>query len=111
VDLQIHRRGRHQSFTGARQSATESDARSRCVSLGRDIIDGKVPGWTVESLRHLPARRLRHMVAVLVLVGVLSAFALSANPVAIFETVSGWIASLALLFGTALVVQLVGGAR
>ena len=51
VDLEIHRRGRRQPFSLAERYSTEEQADARCSGLGRRIIDGRVPGWSIEHLR------------------------------------------------------------
>ncbi len=51
VDLEIERKGRVRSFSLGERYATEGEAVARCVEFGRRIIDGAVPGCSVEHLR------------------------------------------------------------
>jgi hypothetical protein len=51
VDLEIHRRGRWQPFSSEERYRTEQEADARCSGLGRRIIDGGVPGWSIDHLR------------------------------------------------------------
>ena len=51
VDLEIRRFGRRQPFSARARYGTEQEALDRCSGLGRQIIDGRVPGWSVEHLR------------------------------------------------------------
>lgn len=51
VDLEIHRDGRRQPFSASARYETEEQALARCSALGRQIIDGRVPGWAVDHLR------------------------------------------------------------
>lgn len=51
VELEIGRNGRRQRFSTEERYQTEQQADARCSGLGRRIIDGKVPGWTVGHLR------------------------------------------------------------
>jgi hypothetical protein len=51
VELEIHRHGRRRPFSLAERYRTEQEADERCSSLARRIIDGGVPGWSVEQLR------------------------------------------------------------
>lgn len=112
VDLQIHRNGRHHSFTGERHAPSESDARVRCVTLGREIIDGRVPGWTVQPLRRFPTRPLHRTLIVIVLIGGLSAFGFArADSVVVLETVAGWVSTLAVIFGSAMIGHTAGGGQ
>jgi len=58
ADLKISRRDRTQTFGLAGRYATEQEADARCSGLGRRIIDGEVPGWSVDRLRTAPRSRL-----------------------------------------------------
>lgn len=51
VDLEIHRNGRRKEFSLTEHYATEREANERCLSLGRLIIDGRIGGWSVDSMR------------------------------------------------------------
>jgi hypothetical protein len=51
VDLEIQRHGRRQPFSAAARYGTEQEALTQCSGLGRQIIDGQVPGWSVEHRR------------------------------------------------------------
>jgi len=51
VDLEIRRYGRRQPFSTQTRCGTEQEALAQCSGLGRQIIDGRVPGWSVEHLR------------------------------------------------------------
>lgn len=51
VDLEIQRGGRRKFFSLDERYPTEREAEVRCVALGRAIIDGKIGGWSVGSLR------------------------------------------------------------
>lgn len=81
VDLKIRRNGRGQAFSLAEQYPTEQEAEARCLVVGRKIIDGGVPGWSVEHLRTarrgggLPRRVFRAGVVVTTVVVALWAFA------------------------------------
>jgi hypothetical protein len=51
VDVEISRRGRKRSFSTREHFATEEEALTRSLEFARDIIDGKVPECSVDSLR------------------------------------------------------------
>ena len=51
VELEIHRNGRRRPFSVAERYQTEEEASARCSVLAHRIIDGAVPGWSVEQLR------------------------------------------------------------
>jgi len=51
VDLEIHRNGRRKAFSLTEHYATERQADERCTSLGRQIIDGRITGWSVDNMR------------------------------------------------------------
>ena len=51
VDLEIRRQGRQLPFSLTEHCATEEEANARCSALGRRIIDGGLPGWSVDRLR------------------------------------------------------------
>jgi hypothetical protein len=52
VELEIGRNGRRERFSTEERYPTEEQADARCTGLGRRIIDGRVPGWTVGHLRN-----------------------------------------------------------
>lgn len=58
VELEIRRDGRTRSFSVNERYATEKEADFECVGLGRQIIDGRVPGWSVKNLRNPGAARV-----------------------------------------------------
>ena len=51
VDLEIRRHGRRQPFSAQARCGTEQEALAQCSGLGRQIIDGRVPGWSVDHMR------------------------------------------------------------
>jgi hypothetical protein len=51
ADLEIRRRGRGQAFSARERYPSEQEAEAHCSSLGRQIIDGMVRGWSVDRLR------------------------------------------------------------
>ena len=51
VELEIRRNGRRQPFSSVERYRTEQQADARCSGLGQRIIDGRVPGWSVDHLR------------------------------------------------------------
>lgn len=51
VELEIRRNRRVLPFPVDEQFRTELEADARCADLGRQIIDGKVPEWSVDRLR------------------------------------------------------------
>lgn len=51
VDFEIRRNGRARPFAVDERFATEQEAGAQCADLGRRIIDGEVPGFSVEPLR------------------------------------------------------------
>lgn len=51
ADLEIHGSGRRKPFSPVESYRTERAADARCVWLGHRIIDGRIPGWSVEALR------------------------------------------------------------
>jgi hypothetical protein len=51
VDVEISRRGRKRSFSTREHFATEEEALTRSLEFARDIIDGKEPECSVDSLR------------------------------------------------------------
>ncbi len=50
VDVDIRRNGHSRSFSLSEHHATEAEAYSQCVGLGRRIIEGRVKGWSVDEL-------------------------------------------------------------
>ena len=58
VELEIRRGGLARCFSVNERYATEAEADFQCVGLGRQIIDGRVPGWSVKNLRNPGAARL-----------------------------------------------------
>jgi hypothetical protein len=105
VDLEIHRKQQHRSFSFGIACATEQDAIERCLLLGRDIIDGHLPGYSIASLRHATRFSLRHLLLMSVLIACLSAFTYSADAlpftVAHLEIVGHWVGNAALVLGVA----------
>jgi hypothetical protein len=51
VDFEIWRKHQRQPFSLDERYPTEHEADARCSGLGRRIIDGRVPGWSVDRLR------------------------------------------------------------
>lgn len=51
VDLEIRRNGRRQSYSLGERYRTEREANAGCTSLARRIVDGEVPGSSVDHLR------------------------------------------------------------
>ena len=51
ADLEIRRGGRGQAFSARDRFPSELEADAQCSSLGRRIIDGAIPGWSVDGLR------------------------------------------------------------
>ena len=51
IEFEIRHNGGRQPFTLKERYCTEADAERRCTGIGRLIIDGKVPGWSVDHLR------------------------------------------------------------
>ena len=56
ADLEIRRSGRSQPFSLRGRYQSQEEAQSECAGLGRQIIDGGVPGWSVDHLRVHPPR-------------------------------------------------------
>jgi hypothetical protein len=54
VELKIRRNGRGQAFSLAERYPTEQEAVARCHVIGHRIIDGRMPGWSVDHLRIPP---------------------------------------------------------
>ncbi len=52
VDLEIHRPGRGRPFGLLEQCRSERESDARSFDVGRRIIDGQLPGWSVDGLRH-----------------------------------------------------------
>lgn len=63
ADLEIRRSGRSQPFATEGRYESEGEAQVECAGVGRRIIDGDVPGWSVEHLR-VPPRARRTFVEV-----------------------------------------------
>ena len=63
VDLEIRRSGRSQPFALEGRYESEDDAQNACAGMGRPIIDGGIPGWSVDHLRvpALPRRSFGDM--------------------------------------------------
>ena len=57
ADLEIRRSGRSQPFAIEGRYQSEGEAQVECAGLGRRIIDGGVPGWSVDHLRVSPPAR------------------------------------------------------
>jgi len=51
VDFQIRRGDRFRAFTVAEHYPTREEADAQCAGFGRRIIQGRVKGWSVKSLR------------------------------------------------------------
>jgi len=51
ADLEIRRSGRTQPFAMGGRYESEGEAQVACAGMGRQIIDGRVPGWSVNHLR------------------------------------------------------------
>lgn len=49
-ELDIRRNRRVLPFPVDEQFRTEEEADARCADVGRQIIDGKLPGWSVDRL-------------------------------------------------------------
>lgn len=60
VDLEIHRNRRKKAFSLDEHYFTQREADERCIVVGRQIIDRKFAGWSVQSLRGGAARRWFH---------------------------------------------------
>lgn len=56
-ELTIRRNGRRRRFSGDQRHPTEHEAETQCTDLGRQIIDGAIPGWSVDHLRRTSRRR------------------------------------------------------
>jgi hypothetical protein len=57
ADLEIRRSGRSQPFAIGGRYESEDEAQNECAGMGRRIIDGGVPGWSVDHLRVPPPAR------------------------------------------------------
>ena len=51
VDLEIRRNGRVRAFSISEHYPTRDEAEAQCVGFGRRIVDGRVKGCSVDSLR------------------------------------------------------------
>jgi len=58
AELTIRRNGRRRRFSGYQRHPTEQEAEVQCADLGRQIIDGAIPGWSVDHLRRASRRRV-----------------------------------------------------
>ena len=56
ADLEIRRSGRSQSFAVRGRYQSEAEALVECAGMGRRIIDGGIPGWSVDHMRVRPPR-------------------------------------------------------
>lgn len=56
-EFTIRRNGRRRRFSGDQRHPTEQEAEAQCADLGRQIIDGAIPGWSVDPLRRTSRRR------------------------------------------------------
>lgn len=56
AELTIRRNGRRHRFSADQRYQTEPEAEAYCAGLGRQIIDGAVPGWSVDRLRQASRR-------------------------------------------------------
>lgn len=136
ADLEISHRDRTHKIGVSGQYATEEEADARCSGLGRRIIDGETPGWSVNRLRRASRSRLtvlhnskggsmRPMITTGLLVAALGAFMLLSGsgftsrsdmshmddtPVMVNErqSIAPWAGGLAVLVGLGLIVA---GAR
>ncbi len=115
VNLEIHRRQHHRSYSFDMACQTELEAIDRCVRLGREIIDGQVKGYSVTSLRAATRFSLRQLVIVCSLVIFLSAFTYGADgspfTLARVEQVGQWLVSAALIISVAVLGNSTGGMR
>ena len=105
VDLEIHRKQHHRCFSFEIACATEQDAIDRCLHLGRDIVDGYLPGYSIDSLREATRFSLRHILMATGLIACLSAFEYGADAtpflLARLELMGSWVAGAALVVGVA----------
>ena len=70
VELEIRRNGGRMPFSLDERYLTEREADTRCSGVGRKIIDGQVPGWSVEHLRAYKPEFMRQpLLAGLVILG------------------------------------------
>ena len=51
VDLEIRRNGRVRTFSASEHYPTLEEAEAQCVGFGRRIIERRVKGWSIDSLR------------------------------------------------------------
>ncbi len=51
VDLEIQRNDRVRAFSASEHYPTLEEAEAQCIGFGRRVIDGRVKGWSVASLR------------------------------------------------------------
>lgn len=51
VEVEIRRDARSRSFSVGARYPSEREAHRQCRDLGIRIIDGNIPGWSVETLR------------------------------------------------------------
>ncbi len=58
ADLEISRRDKTHMFGTAGRYRTKQEAEARCAGLGRRIIDGEIPGRSVDRPRSAPRSRL-----------------------------------------------------
>ena len=54
VALEISRRGRARPFGLLEHCRSENESDARGFDVGRRIIDGRIPGWSVDSMRGSP---------------------------------------------------------
>lgn len=80
VDLEIRRHGRSQPFSLDERYRTEREADARCSGLGRDIIDGGIPGWSVDHLRPRRNNHRRQLLAAGIVILALGAMVLLREP-------------------------------
>lgn len=114
VDLEIHRKQLRRSFSFTSDCPTELDAIDRCLDLGREIIDGQLPGRSVDSLRERTRFSVRHLLLACGLIVCLSAFGYNSEAaplvLARLELIGSWMADAALIVGVA-VLGSVGSGR
>ena len=51
VEVEIRRKGRQRAFSGEARYSTEEEATAQSLDLGCRIVDGQMPGYSIESLR------------------------------------------------------------
>lgn len=51
VELDLRRSGRRRSFSGPGRCRTQAEAEAMCFSMGRRLIDGGIPDWSMDPFR------------------------------------------------------------